>query len=81
MKVCWSMTYVMLTCAESQCQVDYNCVNHVLLNSLNILQAVDKFVCELRLRETNPKKQHKIAALALDSNILQVWPCVLHFKH
>jgi hypothetical protein len=47
-----------------------------------VSQAVEEFVCELRLRETNPEKCHKIAALALDkeewthmhlfSNILQV---------
>jgi hypothetical protein len=30
------------------------------------LQAVDEFVYELRLRETNPEKKRKIAALALD---------------
>ena len=54
------------------------------LSTLDILQAVDEFVCELRLRELNPKKQRKIAVLALDeeewtwvclfSNILQVSP-------
>ena len=57
------------------------CLN-VLLSIFDILQAVDEFVCELRLREMNPEKQCKIAALALDeeewtwvhlfSNILQV---------
>jgi hypothetical protein len=69
--------------------VDYY-FNHVLLNELNLLQAADKFVCELRLREMNPEKWRKIAALALDeeewthmrlfSNILQVRPCVLCLK-
>ena len=54
------------------------------LSTLDILQAVDEFVCELRLRELNPEKRRKIAALALDeeewtrvrlfSNILQVSP-------
>ena len=49
---------------------------------LIVLQAIDEFVCELRLKETNLEKRRKIAALALDeeewtrvrlfSNILQV---------
>ena len=56
----------------------------MLCNNLNVLQAVDEFVCELRLREANPEKWHKIAALALNeeewthvrlfTNILQVHP-------
>ena len=49
---------------------------------LIVLQAIDEFVCELRLKETNLEKWRKIATLALDeeewthvrlfSNILQV---------
>ena len=52
------------------------------LQYFTVLKAVDEFICELRLRETNPDKRRKIAALALDedewtrvrlfSNILQV---------
>ena len=57
---------------------------HALRNNFNVLQAVDEFVCELRLREANPEKWRKIAALALNeeewtrvrlfTNILQVHP-------
>jgi hypothetical protein len=75
----------MLICAESRRQVCCFYLNYVLLDTLNILQAVDEFVCKLRLREANPEKRHKIATLALDeeewtrvhlfSNILQV--CLL----
>jgi hypothetical protein len=75
----------MLTCAESRCQVS-GLSQSGATQFLNVLQAVDEFVCELRLRETNPEKRHKIAALALDkeewmrvrlfSNILQVHLCI-----
>jgi hypothetical protein len=91
MKVCWSLMYIMLICAESQQQVSCFYLNYVLLNMLNNLQAVDEFICKLRLREVNPEKWHNIATLALDeeewthvclfSNILQVCLFCLHFKH
>ena len=71
----------MLTRAVSRRQVSYLYLNCVLLDTY-VSQAVDEFVCELRLREVNPEKRRKIAALALDeeewtrvrlfSNILQV---------
>ena len=59
------------------------------LNIFDIFQAVNKFICELRLREMNPEKWCKIAVLALDeeewmqvhlfSNILQV--CLFHILY
>ena len=64
-------------------------VIHVVPNNLNVLQAVDEFICELRLRETNPKKWHKMAILALNkeewthvhlfTNILQLCPVTTLF--
>ena len=77
----WSSTYIMLTCAESQRQVGSSSISKSNLNC-SLLYAVDKFICELRLEETNNKKRRKFAALALDDgewtrvclfcNILQV---------
>jgi hypothetical protein len=85
MKVQWSLTYIMLTRAESQRVVILFFMSAVWSLILNVLQTVDEFVYELRLRETSPEKKRKIAALALDeqewtrvclfSNILQV--CLL----
>jgi len=53
-----------------------------------VLQAVDEFVYELRLKEANTEKRHKLAALALDEeewtrvrlfcNILQVRTVVIN---
>jgi hypothetical protein len=76
MKVCCCSTYVMLNRAESWRQV--SCFFFHLMSNLNygVLQAVDEFVCELRLKETNNKKQHKLAALGLDE---EEWTCVCLF--
>ena len=50
----------------------------MLCNNLNVLQAVDKFVCELRLREANPEKWPKIAAIVLNE---EEWMCVHLFTN
>ena len=42
------------------------------------MQAVDKFICELRLWEANPEKWRKIAALALNK---EEWTCVRLFTN
>jgi ABC-type cobalamin transport system ATPase subunit len=83
MKVRWSSTFIMLTRAESRRQV---CATHTdlycILTSCSIGQAIDEFVLELGLKESNSEKQRKITSLALTSeewsrvrlfcNILQV---------
>ena len=87
MKVRWSSTYVMLYRAESQRQV--NC--YLFIPSLTyihtVLQAVDKFVRDLRIRESNNEKRRKLTALTIDEeewtrvrlfcNILQVRAVVI----
>ena len=45
---------------------------------LIILQAIDEFICELQLKETNMEKWCKIAALALDE---EEWTCMHLFSN
>ena len=62
MKVRWSSTFIMLTCAESRWQV-YQILFIVLFPLVLILmnvQVVDEFVYELRLKESNVEKRRKI---------------------
>ena len=91
MKVRWSSTYVMLSCAESRRQVRTSfCVyilGHNLLTSTVLHQAVDEFILRLGV---NADKQRKISALALHDeewthiclfcNILQVCVYSVHIQ-
>jgi hypothetical protein len=91
MKARWSSTYVMLIRAESRRQVSSSLFSLSLVTyTYSVLQAVDKFVHDLRLEETNNEKRRELAALALDEeewtsvrlfcNILQVRAVVIYYS-
>ena len=90
MKARWSSTYVMLIRAESRRQVSSLFSLSLVTYTYSVLQAVDNFVHDLRLEETNNEKRRELAAFALDEeewtrvrlfcNLLQVRAVVIYYS-